>query len=111
MTENESESIYSPEYSSRKPVKVISVDGAYIKLGTDECRLLFYTVIPYLKWDSTNESAIEEMEKLQVEIRLSTHSLQKVVASIIEELTDLLHEHEEASMNTKIDEFQSVEVM
>lgn len=111
MTENESESTHSTEYSNRKPVKVLSVDGAYTKLGSDECRLLFYSVIPYLKRDKNNEPAIDEMEKLQVEIRLSTNSLQKVVSSIIEELTDLLEEHEEASQNTKIDEFQSVEVM
>lgn len=102
MREDTSEKAYIPKYQSKKPVTILSADGAYCNISSEQSRILYFVNIPYLKEDENNNHAIEQLQKLLVEVRIPTSGLKHLVQSIIDDLEKGIEEQEETTPTDQI---------
>lgn len=92
MKEDTSEQAYIPKYQSKKPVTILSADGAYCNISTEQSRILYFVNIPYLKEDENSNHAIEQLQKLLVEVRIPTTALKQLIEKLLDSIDEEIEE-------------------
>lgn len=96
MREDTSEQAFIP-YRSKKPVTLLSADGAYCSISSEQSSLSYYINMPYLKEKEDDDHAIEQLHKLLVEVWISTTALKQLIEKLLDSIEE---ESEEENKNT-----------
>jgi hypothetical protein len=78
------------QHLNGKNVLIVPADGAFTCINKNQCSILFYTLVPFLKKGGKNDTDIGQREMLQVEIRMQSRHLKGMIEHMLEDVNKKL---------------------